>query len=97
MPEYLLFNSNGEIIGEGGPDSGLPVTYYWLHVPTGETGSFKAYFLDRHAFLSCLSRWNALDPYKWRYSERPFPIRASRTRSPQRGSVSASDLLHLYQ
>jgi hypothetical protein len=99
MPKYPLFDCDGEIIGEGGPDSGLPITYYWLHVPTGETGSSKAYFLDRLAFLSCLSRWNAQDPYRWRYSERPFPIRASRIRSSQTGSilVSAGELRRLYK
>lgn len=49
--------------------------YYWLHVPTGETGVQEKEFRDRSDFIRQVDAWNDSSTDcggYWLYSPRPF-------------------------
>jgi hypothetical protein len=37
----------------------VEITYNWLHIPTGKTGTHTRQFVSRPVFLEELNRWNA--------------------------------------
>jgi hypothetical protein len=46
---------------------GLRITYNWLHMPTGKTGTNTTAFNSRADFLEHLNNWNR--DVRWKYWE----------------------------
>lgn len=78
MADLPVFNESGQLVV--GP--GEVWRYRCLHLPTGRQDEQEAGFINRHAFLACLAKWNGISPGVWQY----WPADYGAAFAPQRGA-----------
>jgi hypothetical protein len=68
----LVFQAGGTLIRMPEPilpGTAMRLSYYNWHIPTGNVFRESELFLNRHAFESCLARWNQQGQGTWHYTE----------------------------